>query len=55
MGQWCRYRLLILLLGAITALTAAQTTGYRLDWWTLDSGGGARRRTFRRHLWPRAT
>ncbi|HNT74470.1 MAG TPA: hypothetical protein PKH77_05570 [Anaerolineae bacterium] len=32
---------LILLLGAITALTAAQTTGYRLDWWTLDNGGGA--------------
>ncbi len=33
--------LLLLLLGALSTLVAAQANGYRVDWWTLDNGGGA--------------
>jgi hypothetical protein len=33
--------LALLLLGVMSTWVAAQTGGYRLDWWTLDAGGGA--------------
>ncbi|MBN2005035.1 MAG: hypothetical protein JXA21_16875 [Anaerolineae bacterium] len=33
--------MLLLLLGAISALAIAQTNGYHIAAWTLDNGGGA--------------
>ena len=32
--------LALLLLGVTSAITAAQAGGYRIEWWTLDNGGG---------------
>ena len=32
--------LVLVLLGAISTLIAAQASDYRIEWWTLDNGGG---------------
>ncbi len=32
--------LALLLLGVTSAITATQADGYRIEWWTLDNGGG---------------